>query len=202
MSKRYTTSPWDTRPFKRAKPNNNVNAKITRLQRKVNLVAPELKHYIGGRTLTTLTTGSVSTLDIGSLIVQGTNANERVGDRIKIMKIVIAGQIFGATTGAMVDMKLVRTKGTSAPVYADYQSNIGSTLNPNVGWQLLDLGVDRSGLPVNSRKEYHWKNGLTVEFDRTVDAAIKNCLWLAHVNNSGSTASSINFSYVIYYYDA
>jgi len=81
--------------------------KVTRLQRQVALLKPEVKHAVGTVSFVNVTAaaGAIGTL---SLVAQGTSSSERVGDVIRAQSIELILATGSVSSGAQIRFIVVK----------------------------------------------------------------------------------------------
>jgi len=171
----------------------SLAARVKRVEAKVARSKPEVKSY-------TTQVGDISTVPISTCeyvdlngIVQGTDNGERLGNKIRVLKIECRG-----TASPRLGVFLLKSKLSTPPAAADFTGEYGSVLLGNLlgnvyvelvsvalkGLSYLDNGVVRF-----SRS---FKGGLPVSFeDGTTGSCSHNNLYVCLVNKGVSAVHGL-----------
>jgi hypothetical protein len=188
MKRSYQVESKYTRGSKRAKRDNYS------LTRALALRKPEIKEYIAERTIAQLDNGSISQTLI-TAIDQGAAFNERIGDKIKVLSIEVAGHV-GAEAPNWGLMYC--PKNNSQVSSSDIIGTAQGYLPANYGWTLNTF----SG--VGEQRIFHWKYSFPLGMDVhwNSDAVIqRNPVYLCFGNYSGTNVTKIAATFRVRYVD-
>lgn len=130
-------------------------------------------------------------------IVQGTSANNRLGNRVKLLSIEITAK------NEFASMLVVCPKNAFiAPTAANFSLSVAPFYDADQGWTLMSWQPD---FPNSTVVQYgalkkKFPNGMDVQWDGT--SACKNHIYLCFYNRSGSNAVNISGTIRLRYVDA
>lgn len=182
-------------------PSKRRKTELTKLKKKVQRLTPELKHYQGGFTLAQQNNGAFTVSGLMVNIQQGDAVNNRSGDKIRVYKIELSGQLKG--NNSSMDVLVVKPKVANAnPAATDFTTpSCGALYNPTKGRTLLtlqEMGTDTTTYNFK-RKITFGSQGLIVNYDGA--NMEKNECFIIHQNNTGTNITGIDFSFRIWFTD-
>jgi len=193
VSKR--SAAFATGPRKRSK----LNYDVAVLKKKMALRAPELKVMVVAREIAQLDNDALSQIVLTDAIIQGTGNGERIGERIKIMKIELTGNFMGSENA---DCLLVKCVSATAPQLADFSSAQGSQCNNAIARTIWRATRSTPGGPTNDSYTVSFgSSGLLVEYVDGTTATKRNPLNMCNINRSGNNSLLISWTARIWYYD-
>lgn len=203
---------------KRAKPNTLVN-KVSRLQRQVALLKPEMKIFQSTGNFGNISTNQIQYL---SAIAQGSDKINRIGDTIRLKYLYIKGDIedWATTTKELFHLALVLDKdsngvvpavsGTAESIFTS--GNATSSLvqfNTNDRYKLLwEFTMTDSALNNGYRGLPYWEAKIPLNYVGTFrdtsgaqTGAGKNALYFTVIVNTAALVADVNFAWEIKFTD-
>jgi len=191
---------YGLRPYKKAKV---TSKELMAMKRKLRHINPELKSITAKVSYTSVAAGGLTQYALTDAITQGTSSSQRVGESIRLMKIIFTGNLIGSQAA---DWIVYKCKENNAAGLGDFTSSVGSQLNPSVGTTLARSiygGGDLNGNYQNNMYKVinFGSNGLKIDWiDGTVGAR-RNPIFYAHINWDTLPSDNINYTYTAYFYD-
>lgn len=214
MRKRVYGGSAVKRSVKKAK---TVAQKVSRLQRQVALLKPEVKHFVATSAIVNVAAavGGIANL---CAVVQGSGTSDRIGDLIRAQSIEVLftqGSFASQTQLRFIIVKDTQNAGT-IPAISGVGSSVLSSTGPSDA-QLAPTARPRYKILYD---EIHQQSNLVYgEFTATIrrcsiplnfpihfigNAAVdygKNTLWLIVLSNDATNVGDVNFSYDIGFTD-
>lgn len=169
------------------------------IKRKLKVLEPEMKYMVHGVQIAQLNNASLQQLNLTDLITQGTSKSQRVGDQIRIWKIVVSGNPTGNTN--LGDAMVYRLQSATPAAITNFTNTVGALLDPSIGksvWKLANQGNGASSCNIYHVKRF--PSGLLVQYDAAVTK--RNPLYYLNINNSGANITNISYSIAVWYTDA
>lgn len=188
--------PLKKRPYRGSE--YSLAKRVKRVERIARSARPEMKakEY----TVPKQTVGP-GALFAGAIISinQGSQANQHLGVKAKMFRMEIRG-----IADPSLDLYLVQSKSTTAPVYADFQPGPGGHIKSGgenlIEWRYLRLKPDQvADCPFRITQSF--KNGFNLEFAGTTSILMKNQMYIVARNNTASS-QYITYSYKVWFTDA
>lgn len=181
------------------KRSKTINNDLLMIKRKLKVLEPEMKYMVHGVQIAQLNNASLQQLCLTDLITQGTNKSQRVGDQIRVWKIVVSGNPTGNTN--LGDAMVYRLQSATPAAITNFTNTVGALLDPSIGkpvWKLANQGNGASSCNIYHVKRF--PSGLLVQYDATVTK--RNPLYYLNINNSGANITNISYSIAVWYTDA
>lgn len=217
-SKRTYGPKFSAQPSKKAK---TVESKVSRLQRQVALLRPEIKYHLGSVNTVNLpvATGTIFPLTTMAL---GANPDERVGLEVRgvYLKLINTYSRNSQSAGTHYRYFIVRDKenGGAAPAIAGAAGSVLETFNPITTFQqntgrdrfviIYDKLITVDAIPsIYSEKEVQQvdlKISMPIRYVGTTGTAAsqgKNSLWMIILSNNGTDTADFNSYWEVAYTD-
>lgn len=191
-------------PRKRGAPKTlfETSRKVAKLEKKMALKTPELKYIdtFVGTVVNTGTVQSISICDIG----QGTANGERVGNKVKVVRIQVRGTIINdRSVPYFPTFHIWQSKSNSNPTTGDFPGLDGNVIDARkyVEWFYHAPFTDAENSGNSCTGQVRFPNGLIVHYDGSATTAqVRNKLGYTIVNSSG-TNQTPSLVIRVWYYD-
>lgn len=176
-----------------------------RLNRQLALRTPEVKDVTLQRTIAQLDNGSITSAPIFETILQGAAGNQRIGDRIRVLSIEIAGRPMGDVNNSTFTFVCPKI-ATRTPVLGDFTNAVGTLYDTSRGWVLMHFVRDSGNLNALQTMKKTFPKGMLVTYDpdigETAQVVTQNEVYAVNVNRTGVNVTNISYSIRIRYVDA
>lgn len=181
--------------------------KMAKLQRRVILNKPEVKDIVLSYGLpAALAPNTIATNNIFNRIEPGTGQGNRIGNKIRVLSIEIAGRPFGLENNG--DFYLIRPNDASdAPSLPDFGTTIGALYDLTQGWPIYHVTRDGANLSVVQPKRINFPMGMVVTYappniDNPSGYVNKNAVYAASLNRTGQNLIGVSYSIRVRFTDA
>jgi len=176
-----------------------------RLNRQLALRMPEVKDVTLQRTIAQLDNNSISSAPIFETILQGAAGNQRIGDRIRVLSIEIAGRPMGDVNNSTFTFVCPKI-ATRTPLLADFTNSVGTLYDTSRGWVLMHFVRDSGNLNALQTMKKTFPKGMLVTYDpdigETTQVVTQNEVYAVNVNRTGVNVTNISYAIRIRYVDA
>jgi hypothetical protein len=158
-------------------------------------LVPEVKELLLPFNIAQVNNGAGS-FTVATDIVQGTAANNRLGNRVKLLSIEVTGKMdFGS-------LLLVCPKNSFiAPSLANFSNGLVPFYDADQGWTVLAWSPDVNNQICDyGRLRKRFPNGMDVQWDGV--SACKNHIYLCIINRTGVNLTNISGNIRLRYVDA
>lgn len=175
-----------------------LTKRVRKVERIVRLNRPELKTFSTG--LTTLQAINSISVVKPCNIQQGSDVNERIGNKIRVWRIEVRGN-----SDNRLDNLIIRKTTSTDPVIGDFRTPAGSYVLDEKRTQFVEL-VHKQSNDTNSnatfKMSYKFRGGLLVSYNgpNGTDGIDNEVIWV--VVNRSSVACVSTCSVRIWYTDA
>jgi len=178
------------------------------LTRALAMRKPEVKDVVLSRNLPDLDSlpeGNISALPLFSNIVQGNGNTNRIGDKIRVLSIEIAGAVAGAASSSLCTL-VCPNNAQRDPKITDFGSQIGNHYDLSHGWELYRFIRDAAGLTIEQGFKYTFPLGMVVSYEPPSEEfpfgiTSKNEVYACHVNSTNTDINGINYTIRIRFVD-
>lgn len=177
----------------------------TRLNRQLALRTPEVKDCVVQRTIAQLDNNAITSAPIFENILQGSAGNQRVGDRIRVLSIEVAGRAMGDVNNSTFTFVCPKI-ATRTPLLTDFTGTTGTLYDLSRGWVLMHFVRDSGSLNCLQTMKKTFPKGMLVTYDpdvgETTQVVTENEVYATNVNRTGVNVTNISYSIRIRYVDA
>lgn len=187
LKRTYQVDSKYIRPYKRTK------SMIVPVSRRP--LVPEVKELLLPFNIAQINAGAVS-VTVATDIVQGTAANNRLGNRVKLLSIEVTGKMdFGS-------LLLVCPKNSFiAPSIANFSNGLIPFYDADQGWTVLAWSPDSQNIVCDyGARVKKFPNGMDVQWDGV--SACKNHIYLCIINRTGVNLTTVSGNIRLRYVDA
>lgn len=188
-------------PYNNASTGLATKRDVYKLYRSIKATKPELK-YIETQTSGSMLTNT-SAVHYLTDVNQGTNYDNRISNKIKVVRIDIRGMITSNNTGFLNNnLHIVRCKADNVPVTGDFTDSQGSFTDHEKFEELYYKQGLGSLYSTNIVKTIKLKYPIVVHYNGTVGAnVVRNPIYGVIRNPSNGNTQNFDISYRVWYHD-
>lgn len=186
-------------------PNKRRRYSKTTINKALTIRRPEVKDVVFSRSISLVDAGGISAAGLFNGITQGVKNSNRIGDRIRVLSIEVAGNVFGIS-GFSTFSVVCPNRADRVPDVADFGTQSGRLYDSSNGWNLMHYVRDPAALSALQKTVYRFPLGMVVHYDQPSESepngnVSKNEVYFCHLPAPLDDAESISYTVRVRFVD-